>query len=153
MGPIFDPEHLRQEMKITAMHLRAYSELDDKGIDFQWSPGLGVLFKKTRDGAILAAEKEPTGPIGHFLRFIRSEDYHSKNPKVRAAIEARVNLRRNKLIKKALRNKRNRKATLDAEAALVRVCDEKLALLAVLRTAMRRYPGQRRRSGIACGWN
>jgi hypothetical protein len=35
VGPIVDPEHLRQEMRLTAMSLRAYSELDDKGIDFQ----------------------------------------------------------------------------------------------------------------------
>jgi hypothetical protein len=41
---------------------------------------------------------------------------------------ARVNLRRNQLIKKALRGKRNRKATLDAEAAVARACDETLVL-------------------------
>jgi hypothetical protein len=124
---LIDPEHLRREMEITAMFLRAHSELDDLGVDFQWSPA-GILFKQTRPGAVLAAEKEDIGPVGNFLRFVRSEGYYSKSAKVHAAIEARVQARRNKRINDAWRSKRNLKATLNAEAAFERTCDEALAV-------------------------
>jgi hypothetical protein len=124
---LIDPDHLRREMEITAMCLRAHSELDDMGVDFVWSPA-GILFKQTRPGAVLAAEKEDTGPVGTFLRFYRSEGYYSKRPKVHEAIEARVQDRRNKRIKDTSRSKRNLSATLDAEAAFEKACNDALAL-------------------------
>ena len=122
-----DPDRLSREMKKTAMCLRAYSELDDLGLEFVWAPR-GIFFKETRPGAVAAAEAINTGPVGNFLRFIRSEGYHSKNPKVHEAINAPVQLRRNQRIKAALRSKRNLKVTLDAEQAFEKVCDEALAL-------------------------
>lgn len=125
--PFLDPEVLAKEVAVTALHCNLWSDLEKLDMSFS-TTARELLIRENRPGAWLAAEKTDQGPVGNLLRMIRSEGYHSKRPEVHAAIEARVQVNRNRKIKAHLDRKRNTGPVLDAQAAVQHMLDERMAV-------------------------